>query len=146
MAKPRAIVCDIHNTLVDDDKNKKINNTVDFLKHHASTYKIILLTARVETERQNIINQMRQLEIPFDLLIMKPTNLNSSDDENKAMKHGIWKATELIKLQEKYDIAVFIDNNEYARKEAKKINIRTKKPENIKNKILTKNYWSGTFI
>jgi hypothetical protein len=45
-----------------------------------------------------------------------------------------------------FDVALFIDNSKHARKDVKKLGIRTKKPENITPNTLTKTVWSGIFI
>jgi len=135
--KPKAIVCDIHNTVLIPEKNDKpINNVIEFLKEHASTHKIIMMTASPEKDRAEVTNDLRELNIPFDEIIMNKLNEDSEDYKYDAMKE----------LLNKYDIILFIDNKKENRQAAKKLGIRTKKPENISNKILTKTVWSGIFI
>lgn len=146
MNKPKAIICDIDDTIVEPaNKYKPIQNVIDFLIQQSQTYKIIMLTARYEKMRDFTVQQLRELGIPFDMLIME-----QGDHENhyagQTMEHGIYKAAEVQKLLKEYDIVLFIDNSRWARKNVKQLSVTTKKPENISNKILTKTAWNGIFI
>ena len=135
--KPKAIVCDIHNTVLIPDKNDKpINNVIDFLKEHASTHKIIMMTSSPEKLRAEVTKDLRDLSIPFDEIVMNKLDEDSDDYKYDAVKS----------LMDKYDVTLFIDNKKENRKAIKKLGILTKKPENIKNNILTKTIWSGIFI
>ena len=135
--KPKAIVCDIHNTVLIPEKNDKpINNVIEFLKEHSSTHKIIMMTSSPEKDRAEVTEDLRNLRIPFDEIIMNKLEEDSDDYKYDAMKA----------LLNKYDVTLFIDNKKENRKAVKKLGILTKKPENISNKILTKTVWSGIFI
>lgn len=143
---PQAIICDIDDTVFEEDNNyKPIKNVIEFLQHHAQNYKIIMMTARFEAKRDFTIGQLRDAKIPFDLLIME-SNQHPNHGGRQTVEHGIWKGSEVIKLMDKYNIVLFIDNNKHARDAVKKLGIKTKKPENIENKVLTKTLWSGIFI
>ena len=143
--KPKTIVCDIDDTLITEPSYKPIENVVEFIQQMAQTYKIILMTARFEDERDFTIQQMRNLKIPFDELIME-SDPHPNHKGKATVEHGIWKAGRILERMDQLDIVLFIDNNPHAREEVKKLGIRTKKPENISNKILTKTVWSGIFI
>lgn len=135
--KPKAIVCDIHNTVLIPEKNDKpISNVIEFLKEHSSTHKIIMMTSSPEKNRAEVTKDLRNLSIPFDEIIMNKLEEDSDDYKYDAMKD----------LLDKYDVTLFIDNKKENRKAVKKLGILTKKPENISNKILTKTVWSGIFI
>jgi FMN phosphatase YigB (HAD superfamily) len=136
--KQNAIICDLDNTLVDENNDyKPIQNVVDFIIQQAQTNKIIIMTARsTDKKRELALKQLRDLKIPFDQLI---TN-------NKDQSSGTYKYDATQKVMEKYNVILFIDDMKENRKSAKKLGIKTKKPENISNKILTKTVWSGIFI
>lgn len=135
--KPKAIVCDIHNTVLVPEKNDKpITNVIDFLREHSSTHKIIMMTSSPEKDRAEVTKDLRDLKIPFDQIIMNKLNEDSDDYKYDAVKE----------LMDKYDVVLFIDNKKENRQAIKKLGIVTKKPENISNKILTKTLWSGIFI
>jgi FMN phosphatase YigB (HAD superfamily) len=136
--KQNAIICDLDNTLVDEKNDyKPIQNVVDFIIQQAQTNKIIIMTARsTDKKRELALKQLRDLKIPFDQLIT-----NDKDQSSDTYKY---EATQ--KVMEKYNIILFIDDMKENRKSAKKLGIKTKKPKNISNKILTKTVWSGIFI
>jgi FMN phosphatase YigB (HAD superfamily) len=136
--KQNAIICDLDNTLVDEKNNyKPIQNVVDFIIQQAQTNKIIIMTARsTDKKRELALKQLRDLKIPFDQLIT-----NDKDQSSDTYKYD---ATQ--RVMEKYNVILFIDDMKENRKSAKKLGIKTKKPENISNKILTKTVWSGIFI
>jgi hypothetical protein len=135
--KQKAIVCDVHNTILVPEKNDKpIQNVIDFLNQHSATHKIIIMTASPEREKQNVIEDLRRLNVSFDRLVM-----NTHDEESDEYKQDAVKS-----LMSTYDIVLFIDNSKDNRKAVKELGIETKKPENISNKVLTKTVWSGIFI
>jgi len=136
--KQNAIICDLDNTIVDEKNDyKPIQNVVDFLIQQAQTNKIIIMTARsTDKKRELALKQLRDLKIPFDQLIT-----NDKDQSSDTYKHD---ATQ--KVMQRYNVILFIDDLKDNRKVAKKLGIKTKKPENISNKILTKTVWSGIFI
>lgn len=136
--KQNAIICDLDNTIVDEKNDyKPIQNVVDFLIQQAQTSKIIIMTARsTDKKRELALKQLRDLKIPFDQLIT-----NDKDQSSDTYKYD---ATQ--KVMQRYNVILFIDDLKDNRKVAKKLGIKTKKPENISNKILTKTLWSGIFI
>jgi FMN phosphatase YigB (HAD superfamily) len=142
----KAIICDIDDTIVAPAKNyEPIKNVVDFLIENSNKYKIIMLTARIDTERDFTIKQLRDLKIPFDRLIMDSFR-DKNHEDNTTVEHGIYKANEVRKLMTEFEVVLFIDNSKHARTDVKKLGIKTKKPENITPTVLTKTIWSGTFI
>jgi hypothetical protein len=94
------------------------------------------MTSSPEKDRAGVTKDLRDLSIPFDQIIMNKLNEESDDYKYDAVKE----------LMNKYDITLFIDNKKENRQAIKKLGIRTKKPENISNKVLTKTVWSGIFI
>ena len=140
-----AIVCDIDDTIVMEPDYKPIWNVIEFLKNQAQTTKIILLTARLESEREFTVKQMRDLGIPYTEIIMEKF-IDVNHGGRATNPHGIWKAEQVRQIMNKYNVVLFIDNSKPARKSVQTLNVRTKKPENIQNNILTKTVWSGIFI
>jgi len=136
--KQNAIICDLDNTLVDEKNDyKPIQNVVDFIIQQAQTNKIIIMTARsTDKKRELALKQLRDLKIPFDQLIT-----NDKDQSSDTYKYEA-----IQKLMQKYNVILFIDDLKDNRKAAKKLGVKTKKPKNISNKILTKTVWSGIFI
>ena len=44
---PQAIICDIDDTVFEEDNNyKPIKNVIEFLQHHAQNYKIIMMKSK----------------------------------------------------------------------------------------------------
>jgi len=136
--KQNAIVCDLDGTILDHkDESKSLQNVVNFLIQQAQTNKIIIMTARSKDSRKSLaVKQLRELGIPFDQLV---TNDNDEDSD-------VYKKKEIQALKSKYNIVLFIDDLKKNRKAIKELGIKTKKPKNISNKILTKTVWSGIFI
>jgi FMN phosphatase YigB (HAD superfamily) len=136
--KQNAIVCDLDGTILDHkDESKSLQNVVNFLIQQAQTNKIIIMTARSKDSRKSLaIKQLRELGIPFDKLV---TNDNDEDSD-------VYKKREIQTLMNRYNIVLFIDDLKKNRKAIKELGIKTKKPKNISNKILTKTVWSGIFI
>jgi len=136
--KQNAIVCDLDGTILDHkDESKSLQNVVNFLIQQAQTNKIIIMTARSKDSRKSLaVKQLRELGIPFDQLIT-----NDKDEDS-----DVYKKKEIQALKSKYNIVLFIDDLKKNRKAIKELGIKTKKPKNISNKILTKTVWSGIFI
>jgi len=136
--KQNAIVCDLDGTILDHkDESKSLQNVVNFLIQQAQTNKIIIMTARSKDSRKSLaVKQLRELGIPFDQLIT-----NDKDEDS-----DVYKKKEIQALKNKYNIVLFIDDLKKNRKAIKELGIKTKKPKNISNKILTKTVWSGIFI
>lgn len=139
------IVCDIDDTIVMEPDYAPIWNVIEFLKNQAQTTRIILLTARLESEREFTVKQMRNLGVPYSEIIME-TFVDVNHGGRATNPHGIWKAEQVRLIMNKYNVVLFIDNSKPARMAVKTLNVRTKKPENIQNNILTKTVWSGKFI
>ena len=139
------IVCDIDDTIIMEPDYKPIWNVIEFLKNQAQTTKIILLTARVESEREFTVKQMRELGVPYTDIIMEEF-VDINHGGRATNPHGIWKADQVRILMNKYNVVLFIDNSKPARAAVKTLGVKTKKPENIKNNILTKTVWNGIFI
>jgi len=139
------IVCDIDDTIIMEPDYAPIWNVIEFLKNQAQTTKIILLTARVENEREFTVKQMRDLGIPYTDIIMEQF-VDVNHGGRATNPHGIWKAEQVRQIMNQYNVVLFIDNSKPARKAVQTLGIRTKKPENIQNNILTKTVWSGIFI
>ena len=105
-----------------------------------------MLTARYADQMKEFtIKQLKDLGIPYDMLIMEPGS-HENHHESRSIEHGVYKTNEIRKLMAKYDVVLFIDNSKNARGGVKMLGVKTKKPENIKPNTLTKNLWSGIFI
>ena len=134
----KAIVCDIDDTIVEPaNKYKPIQNVIDFLKQNAESHKIIMLTARyAEKMKEFTVSQLKDLGIPYDMLIMETGN-HENHHETRSNEHAVYKTNEVRKLMKKYDVVLFIDNSKPARTGVKMLGVRTKKPENISSDTLT---------
>ena len=139
------IVCDIDDTIIMEPDYTPIPNVIEFLKQQGQVMKIILLTARLESEREFTVKQMRELGVPFSEIIMEEF-VDPNHGGRATNEHGIYKAEQVRLLMHKYNVLLFIDNSKPARDAVKTLGVRTKKPENIQNNILTKTIWSGIFI
>jgi len=78
--KKSAMLIDIDGTLVIKDTDTPIQATVDLVKKTAHKHKIILTTFRKEKKRKETIALLRKLDIPFDMLVMRPKTYNGDVD------------------------------------------------------------------
>jgi len=141
MVKPKAIICDIDNTIIDDNF-VPINDVIKFVQNAAQTYKIILWTGRPEEARDETIMSLRRLRIPFDELLMKP------EGANEDLRHHTMKVIMLNEMKKKYDVKIVIDDNKDVRNAIKDYGggIDVKKGKKLNTTTLKKGAWEGMFI
>lgn len=141
MDKPKAIICDIDNTIINDNF-EPIGNVIDFVKNAARTYKIILWTGRPQAAYDETVMTMRRLGIPFDELLMKP------DGANDDLRHHTMKTIMLNDVRKKYDVKLVIDDNKDVRNAIRDYggDIKVKRGKKLNNTTLKKGEWGGTFV
>lgn len=98
---PPAVIADIDNTLI-TYQGQKIDKTADYLDSFDDT-EIIIITARLASERDATVAELDSLDIDYDQLFMKP----DADTDSTAYK----KAT-AERLLETYNVMVAVDDNE----------------------------------
>jgi uncharacterized protein len=98
---PPAVIADIDNTLI-TYQGQKIDKTADYLDSFEDT-EIIIITARLASERDATVAELDSLDIDYDQLFMKP----DADTDSTAYK----KAT-AERLLETYNVMVAVDDNE----------------------------------
>lgn len=96
----QAVIADIDGTLVtfQGDRNQKV---YDYLDSFEDT-DIIIVTARLESERDSTVAELDSLDIDYDRLVMKP-NADLDSTEYKKMTAE--------KLLETYNVMVAVDDN-----------------------------------
>jgi len=140
MDKPKAIICDIDNTIIDDNF-VPINNVIDFIKNASRTYKIICWTGRPEGAREETVLLLRRLGIPFDDLLMKP---ETADED---LRHHTMKTIMLNEMKKKYDVQLVIDDNKKVRRSIKDYGgVKAKKGKKLNSTTFKKGEWEGAFI
>lgn len=106
-----AIIVDIDGTLIIGGRaNQRLINYLDTFDET----KIIIVTARLVSERDITINELETLGIDYDALIMKPNEDISSPD---------YKEETAAKLLETYNIMLAIDNDPDNRERFRKLGI-----------------------
>jgi HK97 family phage prohead protease len=98
---PPAVIADIDNTLI-TYQGQKIDKTADYLDSFEDT-EIIIITARLASERDATVAELDSLDIDYDQLFMKP----DADTDSTA-----WKKATAERLLETYNVMVAVDDNE----------------------------------
>jgi HK97 family phage prohead protease len=116
---PPAIVVDIDGTLVSFD-GEPIPNVIRFVDEYEG--EVIIVTARVESERDATIAELDAADVDYDQLFMKPT----ADDDSFAFKSETMKD-----LLDVYNIELAIENDDTIRAEYARIGITTLTPDAV---------------
>lgn len=96
---PGAVIVDIDGTLI---IGGQANQRVIAYVHSFDDTEIIVLTARLETERGDTLDELEAAGVDFDQLIMKPdADMGSAD----------FKEAEAVRLLETFNVMVAIDND-----------------------------------
>lgn len=108
---PGAIIVDIDGTLIiDGNANRRLTAYLDTFEDT----EIIIVTARVEANRQDTISELDSLGIDYDQLLMKPdADVDSQDYKEEAARQ----------LLETYNIMLAIDNDEGNRERFRELGI-----------------------
>jgi len=112
-----AIVVDIDGTLL-TFRGAAIRNVVEFVDQYSG--KVIIITARVEDDRQATIVELESANVDWDQLFMKP----SADTDSMA-----FKSETVTNLSRVYNIDLAIEDDDNIRAEYTRIGIPTLKPE-----------------
>jgi len=117
---PNANIADIDGTLVtfQGDRNQKVYDYLDSFEDTAT----IIITARLESERDSTVAELDGLDIDYDQLIMKP-NADLDSTEYKKMTAE--------KLLEIYDVMVAIDDNADIREAYSSLGITAIAPSDV---------------
>jgi len=98
---PPAVIADIDGTLI-TFQGQRMDRTQDYLDSFDDT-EIIIITARLASDRAETENELDSLDIDYDLLFMKPTEETDSTE---------WKKSIAERLLETYNVMVAVDDNE----------------------------------
>jgi hypothetical protein len=117
---PQVVIADIDGTLVTFEGNRN-DKVQDYLDSFEDT-EIIIITARLATERGETISQLEALDVYYDQLIMKPDADTNSNDYKKATAE---------RLLETYNVMVAVDDNEDIRLAYSDLGITAISPTNV---------------
>ena len=116
----QAVIADIDSTLVTPQGNR--NDKVDAYLESFEDTEIIIITARLESERADTVAQLESLDIDYDQLFMKPTSSTDSIE---------WKTQTAEMLLETYNVMVAVDDNEEIRAAYSDLGITAIAPANV---------------
>jgi HK97 family phage prohead protease len=117
---PPAVIADIDNTLI-TYQGAKVDKVADYLDSFDDT-EIIIITARLASERDATVAELDNLDIDYDQLFMKP----DADTDSTAYK----KAT-AERLLETYNVMVAVDDNEDIRSAYRDLGITAIAPTQV---------------
>ena len=117
---PPAVIADIDNTLI-TYQGQKIDKTADYLDSFEDT-EIIIITARLASERDATVAELDSLDIDYDQLFMKPDADTDSTE---------WKKATAQRLLETYNVMVAVDDNEDIRSAYRDLGITAISPSQV---------------
>jgi HK97 family phage prohead protease len=117
---PPAVIADIDGTLITFEGNRN-DKVQDYLKSFNDT-EIIIVTARLASERTDTVAQLQSLDINYSELLMKPNADTNSTD---------WKKEQAQKLLETYNVMVAVDDNKDIRTAYADLGITAISPESV---------------
>ena len=117
---PPAVIADIDNTLI-TYQGQKIDKVADYLDSFEDT-EIIIITARLASERDATVAELDSLDIDYDQLFMKP----DADTDSTA-----WKKATAERLLETYNVMVAVDDNEDIRSAYRDLGITAIAPSQV---------------
>jgi HK97 family phage prohead protease len=117
---PGAVIADIDGTLI-TFQGQRIDKTHDYLNSFEDT-EIIIVTARLASDRAETEAELDSLDIDYDLLFMKPTEETDSTD---------WKKSVAEKLLETYNVMVAVDDNADIRRAYSDLGITAISPSQV---------------
>lgn len=117
---PPAVIADIDGTLVtfDADRNEAVYEYLDSFDDTT----IFIITARLEEDRAATEAELEQLDVDYDVLIMKP----DADTDSTAFKRA-----EAVRLLETYNVMVAVDDNEDIRDAYRELGITAISPSEV---------------
>ena len=116
---PAAIVVDIDGTLISFD-GEPIDNVIRFVDEYEG--EVIIVTARLEEDRQITIAELEAADVDLDQLFMKP----NADADSLA-----FKSETLKDLLDVYNVELAIENDEDVRAEYARIGITVLTPDAV---------------
>lgn len=117
---PPAVIADIDNTLI-TYQGQKIDKVADYLDSFDDT-EIIIITARLASERDATVRELDSLDIDYDQLFMKPDADTDSTE---------WKRQTAERLLETYNVMVAVDDNEDIRNAYRDLGITAIAPSQV---------------
>ena len=117
---PPAVIADIDNTLI-TYQGQKIDKVADYLDSFDDT-EIIIVTARLASERDATVAELDSLDIDYDQLFMKPDADTDSTE---------WKKQTAERLLETYNVMVAVDDNEDIRNAYRDLGITAIAPAQV---------------
>ena len=117
---PPAVITDIDNTLI-TYQGAKVDKVADYLDSFDDT-EIIIITARLASERDATVRELDSLDIDYDQLFMKPDADTDSTE---------WKKQTAERLLETYNVMVAVDDNEDIRNAYRDLGITAIAPSQV---------------
>jgi HK97 family phage prohead protease len=117
---PPAVIADIDNTLI-TYQGAKVDKVADYLDSFDDT-EIIIVTARLASERDATVRELDSLDIDYDQLFMKPDAETDSTE---------WKKQTAERLLETYNVMVAVDDNEDIRNAYRDLGITAIAPSQV---------------
>lgn len=117
---PPAVIADIDNTLI-TYQGAKVDKVADYLDSFDDT-EIIIVTARLASERDATVRELDSLDIDYDQLFMKPDADTDSTE---------WKKQTAERLLETYNVMVAVDDNEDIRNAYRDLGITAIAPSQV---------------
>ena len=125
---PPAIIVDIDGTLIiSGNANQRLINYLDTF----DDTEIIIVTARLESERQATVRELDSLDVDYDQLLMKPSEEVESPDYKEAV------AEELLRT---WNVMLAIDNDPDNRERFRRLGITTVDVDEIPDSPMDDNY------
>lgn len=117
---PPAVIADIDGTLITFEGDR-IDKTQDYLDSFDDT-EIIIVTARLASQRSETEAELERLDIDYDQLFMKPDADTDSTE---------WKKATAERLLETYNVMVAVDDNEDIRSAYRDLGITAISPAQV---------------
>jgi ribonucleotide monophosphatase NagD (HAD superfamily) len=133
----KTIVCDIDDTLI-NSQGKGIEKTISFINEQGKDHRVVLVTARNNSRRDQTITQLKNAGVSYDQLIMNPGS--SAPGAARA-----YKKSTMARLLKKYDVVLAIDNSAQARSAYQSLGVKSVHPNSLSSQTLSKSLWAGTF-
>ena len=133
----KTIVCDIDDTLI-NSQGKGIQKTISFINEQGKDHRIILVTARNNSRRDQTITQLKDAGVSYDQLIMNPGS--SAPGAARA-----YKKAAMDRILKKYNVVLAIDNSSQARSAYQSLGVKAVHPNSLNANSLSKSLWDGKF-
>lgn len=133
----KAVVCDIDDTLI-NSQGKGIAKTVSFINRVGKDHRIILVTARNNSRREQTVAQLKAAGISYDQLVMNPGS--SAPGAARA-----YKKAAMTRLLKEYNVVLAIDNSTQARSAYQSLGVKAIHPNSLGPNSLSKSLWDGKF-